>query len=153
MDYPRQAITVRHNVEAAHRLYLLPGKCEAIHGHSFDVSMGLHGEVDKNGMVCGLDFGVVKRHFRDYLDAQYDHRLLLNQADPFASKVAIIDDAGGNDWQYLPGVRACNGDPTTENMAQWIGEWAVEVFTSWGVPYVSIDVHETAVNAASWHSA
>jgi 6-pyruvoyltetrahydropterin/6-carboxytetrahydropterin synthase len=146
-----QSITVSHNVEAAHRLYLFPGKCEAIHGHSFNVDMTIYGEVDKNGMVCGLDFGVVKGHFRSYLDTTYDHHLLLNQDDPFAKKIATTDpDSGANVWETLPGLVALNGDPTTENLARWIGQWAVDVFEY--AQHINVDVHETAVNAASWSS-
>lgn len=128
-------LQVRHNIEVAHRLSLLPGKCEAIHGHSMWVDLELGGGLNGAGLLGGLDFGSVKRAFRGHLDAEFDHRLLLNRDD----ELAALD---------LPGLRRCLGDPTTEHIAQWIGEWAVDQFPTchgWRVR-----VQETHVNAASW---
>lgn len=128
-------ITVRHNIEVAHRLFESRGKCEAIHGHSMWVTMTLKGVINEHGMLDGLDFAVVKRHFRGYLDAYYDHHLLLNENDPWA---ATQPDP-------LPGLNPLPGDPTTENIARWIGE---EMRTEF--PVVRVHVDETAVNGATW---
>jgi 6-pyruvoyltetrahydropterin/6-carboxytetrahydropterin synthase len=147
---PQHTITVKHNFEAAHRLFLTPGKCENIHGHSFWVEMTLFGGLDAAGMLRGLDFGDVKKAFRGHLDEHYDHRVLLNTDDPFAKKIATVDSTGGNNWVQLPGLLELPNDPTTENLAKWIGHWAIGEFTT--VDSVSIKVHETSVNAASWHS-
>lgn len=135
------SLLVRHNIEVAHRLSLLPGKCEAIHGHSMWVELELTGVVDDRGLLAGLDFGGVKRAFRGYLDTEFDHRLLLNASDPLA------DLAFGPG--RLPGLRVCPGDPSTENIAAWVGRWALEVFgaeTTGG----SVVVQETHVNAATY---
>lgn len=128
-------LRVRHNIEVAHRLSQLPGKCEAIHGHSMWVTLDLAGDLSATGMVAGLDFGVVKRAFRGHLDGEYDHRLLLNYDDPWAGI-------------QLPGLRRCPADPTTEHIAAWIGAWALDQFTS--CPEVQVAVDETHVNAAVW---
>lgn len=126
------SIVVRHNIEVAHRLSLLPGKCENIHGHSMWVELEITGAPDERGLANGLDFGSVKRAFRGYLDEWYDHRLLLNAEDELA--------------EYdLPGAVLCTGDPTTENIARWVLEWAHKEFD--GV--VRTAVQETHVNAAT----
>ena len=39
-------LRVVHNIETAHRLTLLPGRCEAIHGHSMLVTLTLYGPVN-----------------------------------------------------------------------------------------------------------
>lgn len=127
------SIRVRHNIEVAHRLSLLPGKCENIHGHSMWVELELTGAPDDRGLSNGLDFGAVKRAFRGHLDRQYDHRLLLNAADSLCD----LD---------LPGTYVCDGDPTTENIARWVLEWATGEF---GTIATRVDVHETHVNSAS----
>jgi 6-pyruvoyltetrahydropterin/6-carboxytetrahydropterin synthase len=127
------AIRVRHNIEVAHRLSLLPGKCENIHGHSMWVELELTGAPDERGLSNGLDFGGVKRAFRGMLDSEFDHHLLLNAED----ELAKLD---------LPGARLCVGDPTTENIARWVLEWAQDEF---GPIATRVDVHETHVNSAT----
>lgn len=133
-------LQVRHNIEVAHRLSRLPGKCEAIHGHSMWVELELGGDVDDRGLLAGLDFGEVKREFRAHLDGEYDHRLLLHAGDPLAD----LEFGRGR----LPGLRACPADPTTENIAEWIGFWAVRTFAQISAGVVT--VRETHVNAASF---
>ncbi len=50
------------------------GKCERLHGHNYQVSVRISGEIDSQGMV--VDFRVVKEHLR-LLCKEWDHRLLL----------------------------------------------------------------------------
>jgi 6-pyruvoyltetrahydropterin/6-carboxytetrahydropterin synthase len=142
-----QAIAVFHNAEAAHRLYTTPGKCENIHGHSFGILLQMFGPVDEHGMVCGLDFADVKKAFRQHIDTWYDHHVLLNQDDPWARP---LDSESWVEAQVLPGVMPVDGDPTTENIARWIGEWCVGEFKIHGITSITLTVQETAVNAASW---
>lgn len=140
-------ITVKHNVEMAHRLYLTPGKCEAIHGHSWNIELGLSGPVDSRGILCGLDFGFVKKEFRGMLDTEFDHRVLLNEDDPWAGAAIMLPDRSE---QLIPGIQTLHGDPTTENFAGIIGNWARDKFVSYGVNEVYAVVFETAVNSADW---
>lgn len=130
-----QTLKIRHNMEVAHRLSLTPGKCEQIHGHSMWVVAELEGNVDEHGLLEGLDFGEAKSVFRGYLDRHYDHRLLLNEKDPYSNL-------------ELPGLNCCPGDPTTENIARWIGEWCGEIFDDFR--RIRIEVWETQVNSATW---
>lgn len=131
-------LAVKHNIETAHRLSLLPGKCENIHGHSMWVTLRLEGDIDKNGLVDGVDFGSLKRSFRQYLDNTYDHRLLLNVRDPLADAL--------RDLQV--GTVFFDGDPSTENIARWIYH---HMKTAEGYDNVlSVEVWETAVNMAEY---
>lgn len=142
-----QSIAVSHNFEAAHRLFLTPGKCENIHGHSFQAGVELYGPMDKRGMVCGLDFGDVKKVFRQHLDIFYDHRVLLNEEDDWAGQMNLRDSEG---WSKLPGLQTFPGDPTTENLARQIGMFVRDQFEEAGVVGIECVVQETKVNAASW---
>jgi 6-pyruvoyl tetrahydropterin synthase/QueD family protein len=141
-------LKVRHNIEVAHRLFRTRGKCEAIHGHSMWVELELHGIVaPESGMIAGLDFGVVKRNFRKYLDNAYDHHLILNDQDPWAGEVSY----DGESFTRLPGLTRMKGvDPTTENIALDIRTWAENTFIpnmSPPDPYrVNVTVWETHVN-------
>jgi len=146
-------IEVRHNIEVAHRLFDMKGKCEAIHGHSMWVDLKIHGLVNGDGVLDGLEFGFVKTHFRKYLDGTFDHRLLLNEKDPWADKLYVPASSeletvvlSPQVLQQLPGLLTVPGDPTTENIAKWIATWAHEVFKA----SVDVLVRETAVNAAGY---
>jgi 6-pyruvoyltetrahydropterin/6-carboxytetrahydropterin synthase len=138
-------------MEVAHRLYETPGKCENIHGHSMYVSLEIEGDIDSKGMVLGLDFGDVKKLFRTFLDNGYDHRLLLNQNDPWAGMFSMGQAGKGLDQpdMHLPGLAIMNNDPTTENIAAEIGWWAR---SNWGdADMIEVSVKETRVNAAHWN--
>lgn len=132
-----QSIKVKHNMEMAHRLSLTPGKCEAIHGHSWWVELEIAGPVDSKGMI--LEFGEVKKVFREYLDTTFDHQLLLHNNDPVAKD------------HLLPGLVTVPWDPTTENVAMAIGLWAIKQFKYPYTTYkIKVTVWETSVNAATW---
>jgi 6-pyruvoyltetrahydropterin/6-carboxytetrahydropterin synthase len=142
---PDYLIAVKHNIEVAHRLYLTPGKCEHIHGHSMWVTLKLCGAVDPNGILEGLEFGDVKKRFRSFLDDNFDHHLLLNKNDPWARN---LETGGGRSVGQLPGLVTMESDPTTENLARWIGEWAGGEFRL----DVMVEVQETRVNSAEYMS-
>lgn len=127
-----QTIKIRHNVEMAHRLSQTPGKCSNIHGHSWNVILSLTGPIDEKGIV--IEFGDAKRKFRSYLDTEFDHRLLLNSIDEHRAMQDV-------------GVKLMNGDPTTENFARLIWEWATGVFPNL---VVFVEVWETATNCATY---
>ncbi len=153
-------LTVKHNIEVAHRLSLLPGnKCQNIHGHSMMIEFTISGEVGPNGLlipnakseVCNrepLEFGEVKMWFRTLLDEQLDHRLLLNGSDPVIA-----------DKEALPGLQLFPGDPSTENIAKWVYEAAYRQYVQFelqpeqGRSMLSVTVHETAVNSATYEDS
>lgn len=141
-----QSIRVRHNIEMAHRLWDLPGKCQQIHGHSWWCELTLFGPPDGRGII--LDFHEVKVAFRAMLDSFYDHHLALDKDDPLIQK-AYTRFGEGYDSIY-PGVRLTPGMPTVENMSKWIGEWAQFHFSSDGIVSFKVDLWEAATNAATW---
>lgn len=134
-----QTLKVRHNIEVAHRLSLLKGKCEQIHGHSMWVTAEFEGRVNDKGILLGMDFGSVKAMFRQHLDTTYDHHLLLHEKDPVSGTA-------------LPGLMTVPGDPTTENISRWIGEWCQDAYKRQGLHRVKIEVWETSTNSATWEA-
>ena len=145
-------LTVRHNIEVAHRLSLLDGKCENIHGHSMWVDLTIVGDhLNEAGIICDdagvpYEFGLVKKEFRAHLDNVYDHHLLLNEDDMWAQQLGLPHDPRNNPASAsLPGLQIFPGDPSTENIALWIGQWAARNFRA----DVHVKVQETAVNAVT----
>lgn len=137
-------ITVKHNMEVAHRLSQTPGKCEAIHGHSMWVVLTLYGEINRQGLLEGIEFGVLKKDFRLYLDNAFDHHLILCAGDPLVAALS-----GKELERYYPGLRMMDQDPTTENLARSIGQLYHDKYK---LP-VTCEVQETSVNSSTWHSA
>lgn len=83
-------------IEAAHRLPRLPAdhKCSRLHGHSFQLTVRVAGEVDPDlGWV--VDYAEIKRAFAPLFDA-LDHRYL----------------------NEVPGLE----NPTSEVLAMWVWE-------------------------------
>jgi 6-pyruvoyltetrahydropterin/6-carboxytetrahydropterin synthase len=148
---------VKHNIEMAHRLSLLPGKCQQIHGHSWWVTLEIVGRVDPDTKIL-LDFAMVKAKFREYLDSQYDHRLLLNVNDDVI-RSKLLDDGSYHIEHRLPGLQIINGDPTTELLAEVIGLWANGTFNvdpqgrNVLNRVINVEVWETSVNCATWTNA
>ncbi|MFI7278437.1 6-pyruvoyl trahydropterin synthase family protein [Streptomyces sp. NPDC049879] len=135
-------LEVRHAFDAAHRLPVLPGKCQSLHGHTWRITARVRGPVDgTTGIVT--DMGGVKDKLRAFVDMELDHGTLLGEDDPlvatlgqFAMKVFVFDgDRGG--W------------PTVENVAALIGERLQEQLPA-GVTLVDVRVAETDTNAATW---
>ncbi len=76
--------------DASHRLPGYKGKCEQFHGHTYRLEVTVEGTKGKEGMV--MDFNEIKAVVSEQVIDQLDHR---NLNDVF-------------------------GNPTAENIAQWI---------------------------------
>ena len=106
-------LKIRHNMEIAHRLSLEPGKCQQIHGHGMQVELVLLAEQGQNGMAVNsanqpMEFGAMKRMFRDHIDGKYDHHLILNEEDPWAQTFNLHDPLENDpiEGKTLPGILA-----------------------------------------------
>lgn len=106
--------------------------------------------MDEHGLLAGIDFASLKREFRGFIDTYLDHQCLLNKADPFAQPLFANQDGTDRVKPVLPGLRACEGDPTTENIAAWIGSWAQVTLSIPLVFRIGVEVEETPVNAGTW---
>jgi len=150
-------LKIRHNMEIAHRLSRDTTKCKQIHGHGMQVELAFENlEQDPETGMCKtrfgqtMEFGSMKRKFRDHIDNMYDHHLVLNETDPFAGRVAIVADTTDGDVESfglpttLPGLTTVPGEPTVENLAKWIGEWSAATFQC----DVLCSIEETKTNGA-----
>ncbi|MCM1984086.1 6-pyruvoyl trahydropterin synthase family protein [Lyngbya confervoides] len=140
-------IQIQHNIEAAHRFSQATAspKCRSIHGHSWVITLTLRSQsLNAENMV--LEFGLLKRSWRGWLDAHLDHALLLHEQDPMVGAVRAVE--AGSKIFTLP------HDPTTEVLAACLHDRAEHLLQDLApnVPIQVLRVHvqETHVNAAAY---
>lgn len=147
-----------HSFEAAHRLLNHPGKCRHLHGHSYKAIITLESEqLDKNGMV--MDFADVKKRIGEWIDAQWDHNIVLHNDDPLAK---LWYDAGNTSIPQLGADQSqaifqnkmpymLSDNPTAEIMAKYLFLIICELIQK--VPFVSVTsvvIRETEKCSASY---
>jgi 6-pyruvoyltetrahydropterin/6-carboxytetrahydropterin synthase len=120
-------VTVERNTLrfAAAHFATFEDSCEPIHGHNYDVSVEVEGELTDVGWI--VDFGVLKAITRE-LCQHLDHHFLL-QRD---SKVLEIDE-GMSNWKVRYKERGWvlpKADvvalPITNSTAEQLAQWFVE---------------------------
>ena len=121
-------VTRRIDFCYGHRLLNYDGKCKNLHGHNGRAEIVIESdELDDRGMV--LDFSDIKRVVTTWIDETLDHRMILHERDP---AVGFMKELGEP-------LHLLNVNPTAENIAKLIGEFAV----SQGFPVVRVDLWET----------
>lgn len=129
------SVMVTLHFSYAHRVLNYPGKCGHLHGHNAKVEVLLERErLNHAGMV--KDFSEVKGILGRWLDALYDHKVILAQGDPLAS---VLHSAGEP-------VVELDGPPTAEVLARTI--FARAKFE--GLPVVAVHFWETDSACASY---
>lgn len=89
-----------------HRVLGHEGKCRNLHGHNGRLTVELICErLDSLGRL--IDFAEVKRWMIEFLDTEWDHRMLIYAVDPLAERLVNLD----------PTVRVVDFNPTVENMS------------------------------------
>ena len=118
-----------------HRLLNYDGKCKYLHGHNGRVVISLEGErLDERGML--VDFTDIKRSLRGWIDAELDHRMILNQADPLLPVFRQLNEP----------VHVISANPTAENIARLIFDYAKQQ----GFPVVEVVMWETRNSSAAY---
>lgn len=127
-------ITVKreHEICAGHRVVNQGGKCEHLHGHGYVFTFHCVGALNDIGMV--IDFGVIKSKLSQWLEDNWDHRMLIWEEDPFLPALQQVD----------PTVVSVPFNPTAENMGIYlvnkIGPIQLE---GTGVVLSAVNVQET----------
>jgi len=101
-----------HDICAGHRVVGQGGKCEHLHGHNyrFHFTIGVIAGLDNVGRV--LDFGDIKSILCEWLEQNWDHKMLLWSEDLMYPYVKEIDAS----------VVKVPFNPTAENMAKYMVE-------------------------------
>jgi len=99
-----------HDICAGHRVVGQGGKCENLHGHNYRFHFTIEAVtcIDSVGRV--LDFSVIKAVLCEWLEENWDHKMIMWAKDPMFSYVYDIDQS----------TVSVPFNPTAENMAQYM---------------------------------
>lgn len=99
-----------HDFSCGHRVCGHESKCAYLHGHNYRVYFTVTSiDLDKVGRV--LDFSVINTRLCQWLEKNWDHRMLIWAADPLYSSLQVLDPLG---------VVAVPFNPTAEQMAAYL---------------------------------
>lgn len=103
-----------HDFSAGHRVSGHETKCQHLHGHNYRVHFTVvpvfsNLPLDNLGRV--IDFGVVGRLLGQWLENNWDHKMLIWEKDPLREKIYNADPNG---IVFVP------FNPTAENLAKYL---------------------------------
>ena len=102
-----------HTISCGHRVVGHESKCRYLHGHNYTVITTIScPQLDEVGRV--LDFGVMKALFAEWLEMNWDHKMLLWTQDSLLSVPALRN--AESDW----GIVRVPFNPTAEHMARYL---------------------------------
>lgn len=120
---------------AGHRLLNHGGKCENLHGHNYVAQIYVTArETDAIGRV--VDFSVIKKLFKSWIDEHWDHATILWVEDEAA--IRAVGSVTPHRLFELP------RNPTAENMARHLLEVVAPQLLS-QIPDYEIDVYKVVI--------
>jgi len=114
-------------ISAGHRIQHHDGKCSRPHGHNYEITVSVTGELQEEGWV--VDKGEITE-----IISMWDHRFLLERGDPL---ISAFEESGDGD-----AVVVLEHPPTAEVMAELLEREMRDSFPE-TVSDVSVDVSET----------
>src|SRR6056297_223015 len=121
-------------ISAGHRIRHHDGKCSRPHGHNYEITVRVTGELTDEGWV--VDKGDITE-----IISEWDHRFLLEAGDPL---VEAFERSGDGD-----AVVVLDHPPTAEVMSVVLERRMLESFPD-TVSDVSVEVRETSELCASY---
>lgn len=121
-------------ISSGHRLLHHSGKCSRPHGHNYDISVEVTGELSEDGWI--VDKGDVTA----VLD-QWDHRFLVERGDPL---IEAFEESGDEDALVI-----LEHPPTAEVMSIVLEERLLDALPE-TVSDVSVTVRETGELCATY---
>ena len=135
-------ITRKLEIDAGHRLLNHEGKCANYHGHRYVFEIGCSApHLDGVGRV--LDFSIVKERVGAWLDAHWDHGMILQEGDPLVATLSAMRPA--------PKFCTVSYPPTAENLVKHLARVAQDLLPE--VLVESVRCYETPNCWADWRRA
>ncbi len=145
-------VTRYHDFSAGHRVVGHEGKCRFLHGHNYRVHFtcvqpSMDG-LDTLGRV--IDFSVIKERLCQWLEDNWDHKMLIWQQDEWMNTLA----SSGEGSLFEESVIWVPFNPTAENMAQYLVETVgPKVLAGTNVLLTKVTIDETRKCSATYHRA
>ena len=121
---------------AGHRVMGHENKCSNLHGHNWVAEITARAMVglDKVGRV--VDFSVLKQRYGDWIDAAWDHGMILHAADQWFNLLSS---------PQVPFTKlfAFDRNPTSENLAEHLLRLGPELMQGTAVEIVHVRLYET----------
>ena len=118
-----------------HRLLDYDGVCRHPHGHNVTAEIEVRSDaLDHRGMV--VDFGEIKQALKDWIDREFDHKMILRRDDPLVKPLTDLGEP----------VFLVDTNPTVELLAKLIFDAGRQL----GFPVVRVTVYETAASYATY---
>ncbi len=138
------SVTRYHDFSAGHRVVGHEGKCRFLHGHNYRIHFTCEAvDLDNVGRV--IDFGVIKSLLCEWLEENWDHKMLLWQEDYL---VETLCEASALTSESLVPVPF---NPTAENIAKFLVQVVgPEQLVDTGVVLTKVVVDETRKCSASF---
>lgn len=111
-------VTRYHDFSAGHRVYGHESKCKHLHGHNYRIHFEVTGpELDQQGRI--MDFSIIKERLCDWLEDNWDHKMLLWESDPISKTMSDYMDVSFDEEKS---IILLSFNPTAENMAKYLVE-------------------------------
>ncbi len=112
-----------HDISCGHRVCGHETKCRFLHGHNYRITFTCSAEsLDELGRI--IDFSVIKSTLCEWLEQNWDHKMLLWENDPLLAQMRLLAGAGAAfdalDANLGESVVAVSFNPTAENMAAYL---------------------------------
>lgn len=126
-------VTRHHDISAGHRVVGHEGACSRLHGHNYRIHFTCSAaNLDQVGRV--IDFSQIKNLLCQWLEDNWDHKMLLWQDDPWWPKISAVDES----------VVVLPFNPTAENLASYlVNVIAPTLFNGTDVKLTSCVIDET----------
>lgn len=123
-----------HDISAGHRVAGHESKCAHLHGHNYRVHFFVAPVEDLDDLGRVVDFSVIKSTLCQWLEENWDHKMILWIEDPLLNSLMELDPDG---------VVAVPFNPTAENMAQYLVSVIGPNFLPEGLVLVKCVIEET----------
>ena len=124
-----------HDISCGHRVVGHENKCKYLHGHNyrFHFKIASAGGFDELGRV--MDFGVIKSKLCEWLEENYDHKMLIWELDPMLPDLRKISPES---------IVEVDFNPTAENIAEdFCKNHAPHLLADTGCVLVELKIEET----------
>lgn len=130
-----------HDISMGHRVVGHEHKCRHLHGHNYRIYFTCSSEsLDSIGRV--IDFGVIKELLCEWLESNWDHRMMLWSEDPLLSELATL---APDDVVVVP------FNPTAEQIAEYLVRViGPKQLQGTGVTLTAVRVEETRKCSATY---